>query len=304
MPGAPTPPWRSHRPLDPRQAFAALASRGAIAPDRVPREVGRGWDNAVFDAGDRWVRISLRPVSDPLMAREVALLPWLAGRLPLRTPVVLDHGPPLPGVPGPWMTYQPVPGRELASALATGGRCADPSALGRALRALHDPAHVEPWAHRLPRDPGARGRPADLAQRTLGVLDAAIHRRLPVPEHAIRRALTRAATADPGPVRLVHGDLHLRHVVLDSADRPTGWIDWGDTCLAPTSVDLGILWAGIAPPDRALALSTYGGVSTSVEDAARGMALFSLLMLLVAAHDLGDPTVQAATQRALRHAVQ
>jgi aminoglycoside phosphotransferase (APT) family kinase protein len=39
---------------------------------------------------------------------------------------------------------------------------------------------------------------------------------------------------------LCHGDLHVRHLLVDGDGSAAGVIDWGDLCLADAAVDLSI----------------------------------------------------------------
>jgi hypothetical protein len=85
------------------------------------------------------------------------------------------------------------------------------------------------------------------------------------PDHADRSAPPAAAgqgqahgpgadgppgAADDGPGRgalvLCHGDLHVRHLLIDGDGSAAGVIDWGDLCLADAAVDLSIAYFAFA----------------------------------------------------------
>jgi aminoglycoside phosphotransferase (APT) family kinase protein len=77
-----------------------------------------------------------------------------------------------------------------------------------------------------------------------------------------------------GPLVVSHGDLHVRHLLVDSRGAATGVIDWGDLCLADPAVDLSIAYLGFAGQARADLLSSYGRpVTARRELAARTCAL-------------------------------
>lgn len=53
-----------------------------------------------------------------------------------------------------------------------------------------------------------------------------------------------------GPLAVCHGDLHVRHLLVDRDGSATGVIDWGDLCLADPAVDLSIAYFGFAGKPR------------------------------------------------------
>ena len=76
------------------------------------------------------------------------------------------------------------------------------------------------------------------------------------------------------PVVVSHGDLHVRHLLVDQDGSATAVIDWGDICLADQAVDLSIAYFGFAAEARADLLSAYGNpVSAERELAARACAI-------------------------------
>jgi aminoglycoside phosphotransferase (APT) family kinase protein len=84
---------------------------------------------------------------------------------------------------------------------------------------------------------------------------------------------------EPEPTKVAHGDLHMRHVLVDEAGTPTGVIDWGDVCLADPSVDLQLFWSWRAARVLALFLSAklavYGrveGLANVEREAVQGLA--------------------------------
>jgi aminoglycoside phosphotransferase (APT) family kinase protein len=290
-----------------RQQFPGLGA-GQAAP------LATGWDNTVYLVDDRWLfRFPRRAVALPGLGRELAVLPRLAPRLPLPVPVPELAGQPSPRYPWPFWGAALLPGRELAdAALPEAGRTAAAVGLGRFLRALHDPALV-PVADGavpggLPADPMRRGEPAGRARWAAEILARLRQRGLPDPGPAVTRLLTRAA-GTPGPPPgapgvVCHGDLHIRHLLVDEAGAAAGVIDWGDLCLADPSVDLSIAYAGFAGPDRAALLAAYGAVPDARREiAARVLAVFLSAALAEYALDDDRPVLLAEAVAGLRRAV-
>ena len=87
-----------------------------------------------------------------------------------------------------------------------------------------------------------------------------------------------------------HGDLHVRHLLVDRDGSATGVIDWGDLCLADPAVDLSIAYFGFAGRARADLLSAYGRpVGPRRELAARAAAVSLAASLAEYAADDGRP---------------
>ncbi len=294
--------WLPERTVDPEAAGRALVRHLPELAGAEVRPVGAGWDNAVIAVGPLYLRVTVRAVGDPLMRNEQRLLPTLSD-LPRSVPKIRAWGEPEAGLPGPWMAIEPVPGRELAEVLAEGGELADPLALAAFLRALHAPERARSldW---LPHDPLQRAHPDRIADRVHEWVDRALAAGVGLDADAIAALME----ADPGAPAmapcLVHGDLHMRHVLVDGSGACTGIIDWGDACLARPVGDFAALWWGIAPSARTGFLAAYGPVDSATLAHARRFAVFSCLALVVAGMDFGQDAVVAGALRGLARTLE
>jgi aminoglycoside phosphotransferase (APT) family kinase protein len=106
-----------------------------------------------------------------------------------------------------------------------------------------------------------------------------------------------------GPLVLVHGDLHLRHLLVDRGGRATGVIDWGDTCLAHPAVDLAFAFAAFTGRSRAAMLAAYGPVDDDTELRARVLAVSLCAALADWASSTGDAERLPELLRGLERAV-
>ncbi|MGI8828371.1 MAG: phosphotransferase [Candidatus Limnocylindria bacterium] len=77
-----------------------------------------------------------------------------------------------------------------------------------------------------------------------------------------------------------HGDLHMRHVLVDPDGRCTGIIDWGDVSAGDPSADLSIAYGSFVGPAREAFLDAYGPVDGLTELRARVIATFLAAALL------------------------
>ncbi|WP_413774920.1 phosphotransferase [Actinocorallia sp. A-T 12471] len=273
--------WTPEREIGVEQVRRLLRGRFPEVEARSVEFLNAGWDNAVFLVDGVWAfRFPHRKIALDLLRKEMTVLPALAGKLPLPIPsprfVGEDDGdPPWPFVGGPFL-----PGRELALAnLSPEARIRAAEALGGFLAVLHSltPPPGLPHDPMLRADPVARAR---MARETLADLE---RRGLHTPDPDVTALLDSAH--DPGPQTrvLVHGDLHLRHLLVTDDGAPTGVIDWGDTCTADPSVDLSFAYAAFEGPSRAAFFTAYGPPTPAQDHRARILALSLTTMLIASA---------------------
>ena len=298
--------WDAEHEVD-----AALAAR--LVAVRFPHLAGApvepleaGWDNTVHLVDGCWAfRFPRRTVALAGVARETAVLPRLAPVLPLPVPVPELLGRPTADFPWPFTGSRFLPGTELAEAdLPDAGRTAVAAQLGAFLAALHDPVLAERLGDGLPTDPNARADPRARAQRSLPWLERLFDAGAWPGDPAVHALFAEAAPLGPSsdaPV-LVHGDLHVRHVLVD-AGRACGVIDWGDVCLADPGVDLAVAYSAFAGPARTAFLDAYGRVDTATELRARVLAVSLSAALADWALAERRPRLLAEALRGLERAV-
>jgi aminoglycoside phosphotransferase (APT) family kinase protein len=250
------------------------------------RLLGEGWDNTVWLVDDRWTfRFPRRSVVVQGIENEMTYLPRLAPLLPLPIPNPTFLGRPSEAFEWPFFGCPFLPGRELADAEpseeARGGLGRP---LGEFLRKLHrvdldadlpvDPVRRAEMAFRVPR---AADRIAEVERLGLwrapplveDILDAA--RNFPTPE----------------PSAIVHGDLHLRHLLVADTGEPTAVIDWIDLCRNDPCVDLVLYWCALPPEGRAEFRAAYGPLNEEQLLRGRVLALDLCGVLAVWGHHEG-----------------
>jgi aminoglycoside phosphotransferase (APT) family kinase protein len=235
--------------------------------------LGIGWDNTVWATRDRVAfRFPRREIALAGIAREMKLLPQIAPRLPCAIPDAAYPGSPSSLFPWPWFGSRVVEGRELSECglddIARGRLAGE---LGAYLACLHRLSFRDLDA--LPVDPLGRADMITRVPRTRAALDELD------PSGALTaRAdaiLTMAQTLPPADnLVLAHGDMHVRHVLVDGVGRLTGVIDWGDICRAPASIDISLHWSVFPPPARQSFIAAYGRVDDATLLRARVLALF------------------------------
>jgi aminoglycoside phosphotransferase (APT) family kinase protein len=222
---------------------------------------------------ERWVfRFPRREVVIPGLLREISVLPRLAPFLPLPIPVPAHVGEPSADYSWPFYGAPFLPGRELAGAgLDEDGRAGLGRPLGEFLGALHGAK----LGADLPVDPVRR---ADMTVR----VPLTVKRLAELEQVGLWRAPREAnevikAAAELGPLEptaLVHGDLHLRHLLVDDGGRATGVIDWVDLSRNSPGVDFVLYWSVLPPRGRAEFVEAYGSPSDADLLCGRLLALF------------------------------
>jgi aminoglycoside phosphotransferase (APT) family kinase protein len=302
------PEWTAERETGPDRAAVLVAAAAPRLAGAAVVPLAEGFDNTVVVVGEAWAfRFPRRAVALPGVDREIAVLPRIAPLLPLPVPVpevVGSDGD--PDEPWPFTGGRLLPGRELAEAgLPDGARVPAAAATGAFLRALHSPQVRTAADVELPVDPLGRGHPAARMAHTRAALDGLIASGTWAEDAAVGALLAHAAELDPplGTPVLVHGDLHVRHLLVDDGGRVSGVIDWGDVCLADPAVDLAVGFAAFAGPARTAFLAAYGPVDAERELRARALAVrLSALLAGYAAAD-ARPRLLTEALAGLRRAV-
>jgi aminoglycoside phosphotransferase (APT) family kinase protein len=253
---------------------------------RSLRLLGEGWDNVVWLVDDEWVfHFPRRSAVIAGIENELAVLPVLAPLLPLPIPNPTFVGGPSEEFRWPFYGCPFLPGRELADAeLSDEERRRLAAPLADFLRALHSlELEVE-----LAADPIRRADMAFRVPRTRERLEELSHSGLWSPPEIVDELLEAAEGLPVSePTATVHGDLHLRHLLVGEAGEPTAVIDWIDVSCNDPCVDLVLFWSVLPSTGRNEFLAGYGAVSDEQLLRARVLSLFLCATLAVYGHSEG-----------------
>jgi aminoglycoside phosphotransferase (APT) family kinase protein len=307
--------WRPDIDLDEATVLALVDAQfpELDVPAQGMTRFAAGWDKSVWRVGDERSRLAFafvhREIAIPIIEQEIRLLPVLIDRVPLPVPRLLHVGETTAAHRYPWFGFELLPGREVVDAqLEAAARDALGDVLGGFLRALHAPETLEAVAAAVPLafDPNRRSDPS-LVDRGVSAIEQVEAAGFELTAEERARAL---ATFDAlpgldlsGEHAFVHGDLHVRHLLVDDAGQATGIIDWGDAGRAPVGLDLTLYWSELTPTGRGRFLAAYGDVSADQLALGRACATFLAAMIATSSRDLGDEAramgAFASLQRAL-----
>ncbi|HEY5340219.1 MAG TPA: phosphotransferase [Candidatus Aquilonibacter sp.] len=233
------------------------------------RRFGSGWDNAAFLLDERVVfRFPQRAIAAPLLVKELATLPRIADRLPKPVPKPIYAGRPYDRYPWHFAGYEVLRGATACSRdLSDDERHVLATDLGTFLRALHGIDVAPLRADGLPDD--VLGK---LAPKRLGLDEPPLD----------------------GGLRVVHGDLYARHLLLDDDNRLCGVIDWGDLHAGLPAVDLSVVHMLVPPRFHGAFFAAYGPVDERAWHFARARARCHAAFTLEYAQAVGDRALEAA----------
>lgn len=298
--------WDADITIDEELVRSLLAEQFPELELRSVRILGEGFDNAVWLIDEECAfRFPRRAIAVPLVAREVAVLTRVAPLLPVAVPVPAFVGAESERFPRPFFGHRVLPGSELADAhLTDSDRARVGMDVGRFLRTLHVPATRELVDARrtLPVDPNRRADMPFRVRMTRERLDA-LPDLEPASLRSAERILAAAEGLAPGPAQvLCHGDLHVRHVLVDRGEL-TGVIDWGDVCVGDPSMDLLFAWSVLPPGARTAFFEEYGEIDDATRLRAQVLAIMLSAVLALYAQDQGLALLEREARAGLERAL-
>lgn len=301
------PPWRARYTLDPEQARALIREQFPQllqSNDASFERLGSGWDNDVWLVEGRYsFRFPRRHLALALLEHERLILPKLLPGLSLPGPMPRFFGAPSAQFPHLFTGYDYLEGMTCCRANPDDQtRAGHASALGRFLGELHG-AQLELDG---PAPLDAFGR-ADVVKRAawygeqLGALTGqglmgqaqadAIHAR-------VEQLVSRLSETPPPAPCWVHGDLYVRHLLVDAQGDLSGVIDWGDVHLGDPALDLSIAFTYLPQRAHASFIEAYPHpMSERLWSRARFLSLRSGLALLAYGQDIQDADLVREARR-------
>lgn len=266
--------------------------------------IGCGWDNMVFRVGDDFVfRFPRRNVAVELIKKEGMLLPMLAAFLTIPYPKPVFYGEPTTDYPFPFLGYTYLPGT-FPKGLTDEQRASSAVALATFLKNLHAFPPQRARENGIEQD---HRNLLDIAQRkakmqtflsTLAVHISGEDR------DAIANYLGQVVIDRISPREvLLHGDLHVKNMLVDEAGQISGIIDWGDLNVGHPGADLNVVYSFLQPHARQSFFQVYGEVDEETKILARMMAVYIPMLLWMQAIDHKDEIVAEEARMTIRRAL-
>jgi aminoglycoside phosphotransferase (APT) family kinase protein len=250
------------------------------------KEIGEGFDNTIFAVNDQYVfRFPRRKIAGDLIETEAVLLPIIHQILPIKIPVPVFFGENSEEYKWSFLGYHYLSGM-MPYKLAKEERTKLIRPLGEFLKSLHSISISQLKDLPIPYDTLGRldigKRKAGMAEKleTLLVLD-----NCSVFQKARKYCLELEHIDVPKEHVLVHGDLHLRNMLVNECKELTAVIDWGDVHIGHRAVDLSIVFSLIPADEREAFFAVYSEVDSLSLELAKFKSVYTLVLLLAYAAD-------------------
>lgn len=284
-------PWKAEKLVSENLARKLILDQfPALWVDEI-QLFGEGWDNTAYLVNNRYVfRFPRREVAAPLIQTECDVLPIVALNLSLPIPNPVFVGKASEDYSWPFSGYELLPGKTACKAsLSLEQRIEAAKPLATFLKALHE-FPLEKFKHvSLSPDrfrkldvpfklPKLRETLSELSQKSL-IDNAEFYEKMAV-ENGIQRRQPKNC--------LVHGDLYVRHLLVNESGKLNGVLDWGDVHLGDPAVDITIMLTFLPPAGRRIFQDNYGKIDEETLKLAIFRAIFHTANVLRFAADIND----------------
>lgn len=298
-------PWLAEYPVSLELAGKLIMLQFTEIELKEIKQLGEGFDNTVIQINGQFVfRFPRRPIAVTLIQVENQLLPSIAGTFPLAIPEPIFFGKPSTLYPYPFTGYKMVKGH-LPVEGSKANKVESAKRFARFLKVLHSfPAER---AMRLGVQPDGMMR-LDVSYRKKSLMENVSNLlKLGYFEQAqaVKNFVDALGELDvQHPISLVHGDIHIRNVLLDDEGVLAGIIDWGDVHIGNPAIDFSFLYSYFPKEARRAFFEIYGEIEKETESLARFRAIYMLVTLLVYGIDRHDEDLIAITNTGLKFAIE
>lgn len=276
-------------------------------PQLIPvsiTELGKGFDNTVFTVNDKYVfRFPRREIAVQLLIVENQLLPLLVNQLNIAIPEPIFFGQTTKEYKWPFTGYKHVQGRS-PGILSNEVRNLSAATLALFLKKLHQFPISQAEKMGVPTDRFGRMNISKRREMLVGNIKKAADLQLTEEDQAALDWLsTMKETQTDTPITLVHGDFHIRNILVNKEGIISGIIDWGDTHLGNPAIDLSIAYSFLPQSGRDLFFKNYGKVSDEIKMLAKFFAIYVGFILLLYGHDMKDVQLVASAKESIKLAL-
>lgn len=285
-----THPWDAEHIIDPEKARHLIAVQ---FPELKPRTItlfGAGWDNTAYLINNEYIfRFPRREIAVGLIKHEIAALPRLVGKLPIAIPNPEWHGKPTDEYPWPFLGYRLLSGHTACGAdLSDEQRATFVDPLALFLKTLHH-IPIKEFESILPGDSIDRLTVTVRIPKIIALIKDLESLGLLPHKKILFDIIENCQGLSVGHEKVIcHGDLYVRHFLIDDNNQLTGIIDWGDIHLNSPAVDLSVVYIFFPPHLHERFQKIYGPISLETGKLAQFRALNHSLNLINFGHKSGD----------------
>lgn len=278
--------WDPEYTITKEQAAQLLEEQFPISVHSI-REIGEGFDNTILLVNDCYTfRFPRREIAVKLLTSEWELLRIIADQLPIPIPKPIYIGSASRAFPRIFIGYEYLPGN-TPEGLTNKERIQMAEQLGSFLKKLHSFSTKQ--FKLVPYDEFDR---LHIDKRKSRLIDSIkqlrMHEDIPLFHLAEDYAKKLTHIEVPTVHVLTHGDLHIRNMLINEKKELTGIIDWGDTHIGHTAVDLSIAYSLCPSEGRKQFFTNYGEVDDTTLKLAQFKAIFTTVTLLIYSIDKKD----------------
>ncbi|MGE7906289.1 phosphotransferase [Peribacillus sp. NPDC094092] len=298
-------PWLAEYPVSLELAGKLIMLQFPEIELKEIKQLGEGFDNTVIQINGQFVfRFPRRPIAVTLIQVESQLLPSIAGTFPLAIPEPIFFGKPSTLYPYPFTGYKMVKGH-LPVEGSTANKAESAKRFAHFLKALHSFPVERAMRLGVKHDGMMRldvsYRKKSLMENVSNLLKLGFFEQA----QAVKDFVETLGELDvQHPVSLVHGDIHIRNVLLDDEGVLAGIIDWGDVHVGNPAIDFSFLYSYFPKEAHRVFFDIYGEIEKETEDLARFRAIYMLVTLLVYGIDRHDEELIAITSTGLKFAIE
>jgi aminoglycoside phosphotransferase (APT) family kinase protein len=300
----PQQPWSPELTITPEEARGIIEAQFPLLKPVKIAELGQGFDNTVYIVNDKYVfRFPRKEHAVQLLKIENQLLPLIVNKVNIAIPEPIFFGQATKDYKWPFTGYRHVKG-DSPGVLSNEIRNLSAAPLAEFLKQLHQFPINQVEKIGVPHD---RYERMNIGKRK-EILVANIKKATEV--HLIKDAQTALEwlstmkiEQQEFPVVLVHGDCHIRNILVNKEGIISGIIDWGDTHLGNPAIDLSIVYSFLPSSGRELFFQIYGEVSVEIKMVAKFFAIYVAFILLLYGHDLKDEQLVASAKESIKLAL-
>ncbi len=267
-------------------------------------QIGEGFDNTVFILNDEiLLRFPRREVAVSILKVEKKLLPFIKEYISFQTTIPFIFGQPSEKFPWPFLGYNYIKGKPPIR-LNRQERMNMIEPLAKILKQLHS-IPISTLAHlKLPGDELKRLDIKFRKPQFFKYVEEANKLNLLPNEMKIQHYIQNLQEVIPKtPLVLVHGDLHVKNLIVNDDHILEGIIDWGDAHIGQRELDLSIVFSIIPSDEREHFYEIYGHISNESKKLAQFKSIYTTVILLLFANEYHDVEIVRICQENLTNAL-